>query len=78
VGLAGEALGRRSLVVHSAIDGMESKYVTFTWVSDPALQNRELSLKFCPDREFGSLNIELLIDGEARPDLVLTENHFES
>jgi len=43
---------------------MESKYVTFTWVSDPVLQNRELSLRFCPDREFGYLTIELLVDGD--------------
>jgi hypothetical protein len=69
---------RRSLAVHSAVDGMESKYVTFTWLSNPVLQNRELSLKFCPDREFGYLTIELLFDGEARPGLVSTENHFES
>ncbi|KAK3366702.1 hypothetical protein B0T24DRAFT_722652 [Lasiosphaeria ovina] len=71
-------LGRRSLVVHCATGNIEGKYVTFTWASYPALQNQKLSLKFCPDREFGYLTIELLVDGEARPDLVVTENHFGS
>ncbi|KAK3348655.1 hypothetical protein B0T25DRAFT_581773 [Lasiosphaeria hispida] len=77
VGLATEViLGRSSLVVHYATGNMERKYVAFAWASDTVLQNQKLSLKFCPDREFGYLTIELLVDGEARPDLVLTENHF--
>lgn len=71
-------LGRRSLVVHCATGNIESKYITFTWASDPALQNWRLSLRFCPDQEFGYLTIGLLVDGVARPDLVLTQNHFES
>ncbi|KAK0655027.1 hypothetical protein B0T16DRAFT_384001 [Cercophora newfieldiana] len=32
--------------------------------------------KFCPDREFGFLTIDLLVDGVVRSDLVLAEHHF--
>jgi hypothetical protein len=71
-------MGQHLLVVHCATRSTETEYVTFTWASPLGLQHRQLSLRFCPDREFGYLTIELLVDGAAQPELVRVENHFES